>query len=93
MREQLLRVVGGGATMTAASECFEGIFDNDFVLVDQVEEYAPIFTMRSSQARCAELQKQQSVKVFNPFDNSTKDYRIRQLQHDGTGLTRVILGA
>jgi hypothetical protein len=93
MRGELLRVLGAGARLTHAGKCYDVIFDNQYVLAGEVEERSPVATMRSSEVECAKLRKEAVVQVFNPFDDSTKSYRVKRLEPDGTGMTLVIMGA
>lgn len=86
-----LQALGSGATLKASGQCFDVIFDNEYALAGDVEERAPVATMRSSDVACVGLQKQGIVEVYNPFDESRKSYRVRRLEPDGTGMTLVIL--
>jgi hypothetical protein len=88
-----IQALGAGSTLNHEGRCFDVIFDNEFVLAGDVEERAPVATIRSSDFACAEFQKEAVVEVFNPFDGTKRTYRLRRYEHDGTGMTRLILGA
>ena len=90
-RLEMIRAVGSGATLKVGSRCYEIIFDNEHLLAGDVEERSPVATMRSSDVARAELQKDTVVEVFNPLDDSRKNYRVRRSEPDGTGMTLVIL--
>lgn len=91
LRSELLRVLGAGATLKYGGQCYDVVFDNEYLLAGEVEERSPVATMRSSDVACAELQKDVVVEAFNPFDDTRKSYRVRRLEPDGTGMTLVIL--
>lgn len=91
LRSELLRVLGAGATLKYGDRCYDVVFDNEYLLAGEVEERSPVATMRSSDVDCADLQKEAVVAVFNPFDDSSTNYRVRRLEPDGTGMTLVIL--
>lgn len=94
MRSALLRTMGAGARLTTAQgACFDVVFDNEYVLAGEVEERQPAATMRTTDVECAKLKKESVVRVFNPFENVEKPYRVRRLEPDGTGMTLVVLGA
>lgn len=92
-RLQLLRDHGGGATLKYGGVSYYVVFDNDFLLAGEVEERSPVATMRSSDVADAGLQKDSVAEVFNPFDGSRKNYRVKRFEPDGTGMTMVILKA
>jgi len=86
-----IQALGAGAILKHQGVIYDVIFDNEYVLAGEVEERAPAATMRSSDVALAAFGKDAVVQVYNPFDGSTKDYRVRRFEPDGTGMTQVIL--
>ncbi len=92
-RLEMVRAVGFGASLKHDGRSFSVVFDADFLLAGEVEERSPVATMRSSDVADAGLQKDSVAEVFNPFDGSRKNYRVKRFEPDGTGMTMVILKA
>lgn len=91
MRGALLRVLGAGATLNYKGKCYDVLFDNEYLLAGEVDERAPVATMRSADVECGKLAKEIVVQVYNPFDQSTKNYRVKRFEPDGTGMSLVIM--
>lgn len=89
----MLRDLGSGATLEHLDVSYYVIFDNDYLLAGEVEERSPMATMRSGDVARAGLGKDAVVRIVNPFDGSKAEYRVRRVEPDGTGMTRVILGS
>lgn len=88
-----VQALGSGAKLKSSAGSFAVIFDAEYLLAGEVEERAPVATMTAEQVASAALQKDVVVEVFNPFDGSRKDYRVKRLEPDGTGITLVVLKA
>jgi hypothetical protein len=88
-----VQALGSGATISAGGKCAACILENEFGLAGDVEDRVPVCTVRSSDVACLALKNDGIVSVVNPFEKVSKDYRVRRLEPDGTGMTRVILKA
>lgn len=71
------------ATMTINSSAVGGIFTNEFVTVDYVESRKPVFICKSADV----------IGVSHGSDAVTDNevYKVRGIQPDGTGITKLIL--
>lgn len=72
-------------TMTVNSVAVDGIFGNEFVMVDYVESRKPVFTCKS-----ADLINISNGTIAVASDSVTT-YKVRSVQPDGTGLTKLVL--
>lgn len=79
-----------GVTVTAPGGEFTGLFDNGYAsaLADPaVEGASPQVMARTSDVDAASVAKGQSLTI------SGSTYRVHRLEHDGTGMTTVVLKA
>lgn len=78
----------GGQIITVGSESCWAIFDNEYLEVlgdPPVETRQPVIQCRSSDVERLTLLKDMDMMV------GTEHYRIRIVQPDGTGMTRIFL--
>ncbi len=75
------------------STTVNGIFDHDFVEINGVEAYNPIFSCATEDL--CDVSHGAKLTIHTGQKKSTKDvtYTIRGVQPDGTGLTLLILEA
>lgn len=74
-------------TATIGSNTFPGILDKDYVEVGGVGSTKPIFTCDEAVAVAAGAVVDATITI------SGNDYKIRNLETDGTGITVLILEA
>lgn len=63
-----------------------GIFDREHVLVEGADETMPTLLCRSLDVAALKLTRGSSVSV------EAATFRVRDVQPDGTGMTRLVLG-
>lgn len=90
-RLEYIRALGAGATLKAGSRIIEIIFENDYLLAGEVEERSPAALMRTCDV--GDMQKDTVAEASNPLEGVSKNYRVRRLEPDGTGMTLVVLKA
>jgi hypothetical protein len=79
----VLRIHGQTALTDAGT--IVGVLSDRFVMVDEVEERAPTFTVRDCDAEARALRKGSSLRIGDVH------YAVRRLEPDGSGMTRLIL--
>lgn len=74
-----------GIPVTAERGTLLGIFDAQYVDAAGIDQAAPMLEVRSSDVAALQLRKGSTLTV------EAAAYRVRRIEPDGTGMTRLIL--